>query len=196
MANWCTTRIDIQNQGNDLTELYNTIVSLLDNGDGTESSNLQDLITRSGVATFRTGAETDINCYGIIDEIEFDKDDPIVIMISVATLYVPNLLPWQMLLDKYCPEANMLYLAEEPGCRLFHTNDCCYANKWKVDIYDMPDDFPYQPCMDADDDYVVKLLQYILKSDYTNIDALLALFECSTEFQGKIYINQWSYVNY
>ena len=192
MPNWCYTTITINHEDeNKLKELENKINELTsynytDNGFGLKW--LGNIVGNSGIGTINENPETDLRCRGSITYIENFGEQ---IVIDTETAWTPMLRMWVKLLEKYLPDAELIYSAQECGCEIYSTNDPCMVGRYMIDIWDY-DEIGMEPECDATESFVVELLQNMLKTENNNIDELLKMFE-ESDFTEHMNIHKWDY---
>ncbi len=190
MPNWCYTRITINHENEtELKNLYKLIEewtskNYMENGFG--HNWLGNIVLGSGVGTVDTGNDTDLRCRGNIDYSDLNDNQ---LIIHTETAWNPMLKMWIKVLEKYLPDAELLYEAEECGCGLYSTNDpymkgCYYIDSW--DIEDIESD------MEASEETVREILQNLLDTMETDIDKLLRMFE-ESEHSENMSIHKWDF---
>jgi hypothetical protein len=98
---------------------------------------------------------------------------------------------WIKLLEKYLPDAELIYSAEECGCELYCTNDPTIEGNYYIDAAGSDDiDSNYE----ATEDETVETLQCLLDTDERDIDVLFDKFDKS-EYVASVFIHQWEYVD-
>ena len=190
MPNWCSTNITIHSdKENELKNLYEKIKlwtskDYMENGFG--HTWLGNIVLGAEIGTVDTDVKTDVRCRGNIVYMDYQDGQ---IVIDTETAWVPMLDIWRKVLEKFLPDAQLFYVADEPGCELHCSNDAYYNNLYYVDAFDFEEDVSQY---DASPDYVIKLLQRLLKSKETNIDTLLSLFY-ESDYADNINIHKWEY---
>ena len=126
MPNWCATYISINGTKEQLDALNNAIDK------ATESNPLNADFGNSwlGNLLLYLGIDKDeviygdIRCRGYISYSEMVLDDDTSqLIINTETAWVPMLKPFLMMMEKYAPDAELIYTAEEPGTIVYCTND-------------------------------------------------------------------------
>lgn len=182
MPNWCNTIVIIShNDTNKTKELYDklkewTSKDYHENDFGHEW--LGNVALGSGIATWdkNKGAVTDtgkiVNCRGAIRLLDFEDGN---IHISQDDAWSPNVYLYKMICDKYLPDAEILFSADEPGCEVYETNDPAVEGSYVIDVYyKRPDEFKDEDTMyEAEESDVVEFCQRALKTDETDITKLL-----------------------
>ena len=199
MPNWCYTNIDITHTDkNKLKEFYDRIEAWTskdysENGFGTNW--LGNVIGNSGVAEYNnekggfiTSDGKNLSCRGSVLFLGYNEDG--IIRMSQEDAWSPNLKLWKMVLDKYLPDATLIYTAEEPGCGIYETNNQDYEDKYIIDIYgDLPDDMNWESMYEASEETVIQFCQDALKTDETDITKLLEMVS-DLDWVG---INKWEH---
>ena len=186
MPNWCYTKIDIISQNkNQLSELHRllnewTSKNFMENGFGFNW--LGNIVGHSGIGTVDTGDENELRCRGTLDYNDLENG---ILHVDTCTAWAPMLKMWQKLVEKYVPDAEIIYAAEEPGCELFETNDPDYIGLYIIDS--MREDV----CSDyeATEEDVIGVLQQILNTTENDLDDLL--WEFTDSNIDDIYIHKW-----
>ena len=190
MPNWCYTNINIcHNDKDKMKDLYDKIMewtskNYSDNGFGVTW--LGNIVGFSGIAD----PDKDVypRCRGTLSSISFDNNQ---INLSTETAWAPMMQMWQMIVDKYLPDADIWYTAEEPGNCIFESNDPDVIGKYYIDIWEPPEEFEDEESIyEAEEDDVIDFLQRVLKTEEKNIDAL---FIMADEIEDRWFsINMWA----
>lgn len=188
MPNWCSTRITInhydENELKNLEALINVCMekNYMENGFGLGW--LGNIVGNSGIGTIDTGKETDLRCRGWLSYMELYDNQ---LTIDTETAWIPMLEMWIKLLNKYLPDAELIYQADEPGCGIHCTNDPTLIGKYVIDSWN--DDIDYDP--EADKETVIFELQRYLKTTETELGSLLnMLYEMD---EPELSINEWKF---
>lgn len=137
MPNWCLTNINITHPDiGKVKELYDklqewTAKNAAENGFG--HSWLGNIVLASGIGTVDTGNPTDFRCRGCVICLDISED---VITVSTETAWCPMLRMWQALVDRYLPDAEIIFTAEEPGFEVYVSNDLTIIGNYVLDIYE------------------------------------------------------------
>lgn len=191
MPNWCCTNMHIYC---DDTEKLNNLNSLIDewtskdymdNGFGHHW--LGNIVLGSGVGTVDTNKETDLRCRGTLLYKDICGGE---LIIETETAWSPMMEMWTKIVDKYLPNADLFYTAEEPGCGIFYTNDPDYVDKYVIDSWNENIESNWE----ASEENVRELLQELLETDETDVKKLIDMFYYS-DLEEDISINQWEYVS-
>lgn len=192
MPNWCYTEINIHhNNKKELKKFYNLIQkwtskNYKENGVGLQW--LGNIVGNSGIGTIDKRQNTDLFCRGKLNYIELNEDN---ISLGTETAWEPMLQMWLKLLEKYLPNAEFIYSAEEYNCALYITNDPNIVNKYNVATWDI-DDFEAEYAIT--EELLTTKLQKLLNTTKTNITTLLQMLQKS-EYSQDVCIHQWEYVN-
>lgn len=190
MPNWCYTNITINHEDkNKLKELESKIDEFtshnyIENDFGLNW--LGNIVGNSGIGTVDENPETDLSCRGSITYIESYENQ---LVINTETAWAPMLKMWVKLLEKYLPDAELIYSAEECGNGLYSTNDPCMKDCYVIDVWDVNE---VESDWEASEYTVVILLQKLLKTENSNIDELLRMFE-ESDFSYRMSIHKWDY---
>lgn len=192
MPNWCETNVYIKHEDSNaikylcgkLEEWTNK--NYMENGFGHKW--LGNVVLGAEVGTVDTDPKTDLWCRGRIEDISCNDNE---ISIYTDTAWSPILGLWIKVVEKYIPGAELTYVACEPGCEVYFTDDPDLIGTYNIDPYDN-EEVDY--CFDASEKEVAQMLQKLLKTDESNIDVLLEKFE-ESDYSGDIGIHQWEYVN-
>lgn len=191
MPNWCTTDITINCEDNDkLAEFYNKIEEWTsrdykENGFG--HNWLGNIVGNSGIGTIDENKITDLRCRGLLTCVDLMYKQ---LVIHTETAWVPMLLMWRKLLDKYLPDAELVYNSEELGCEILATNNPCYIGKYYINVWDI-ENVESNYC--ADEEEVIILLQELLDVKEEHIDKLLTLLN-ESDFNEGMSINKWDFI--
>lgn len=194
MPNWCMTNIYINNENEEeLKDFYKkleewTSKNYCENGFGLRW--LGNVLGNSGIDTMENG-DFNIRCRGWIEY--FDLCDSNQLQIQTATAWVPMVKMWVKVCEKYLPNAEIIYTAEECGMILYITNDHDLAGKYVVDVWKDEIANEHEICTDweADEQYVIEVLQKILKSEANDVNKLMEMFD-ENDIEGII-IHEWEY---
>lgn len=186
MPNWCSTNIEIIHDNPNVIEtLYKKIEqwtgnNCVENSFGT--SWLGNVVVGAGLCTADEVAHTNIRCRGSICYMDLYHDR---IMIQTETAWAPMLRMWQLVVDKYAPEAEIIYTAEEPGCELYTTNDPTLVGKYIIDSCDDRVENLY----DIEERELIDILQDLLNTKEADVNKLLDMLQDS-EFSENVWIHQ------
>lgn len=192
MPNWCTTRITINNDNQEELSKFNKLLdkwmetNYMENDFGLDW--LGNIVGNSGIGTVDTGKETDLSCRGYITDKDLYENQ---LTINTETAWQPMLKMWDKLLEKYLPEAELIYEAEECGCELYCTNDPVMRNKYYIDCWGINDICLNSDCEAIERD-VIDILQSLLKTKETNIDKLMEMLR-ESEYNSEIAIYKWEF---
>ena len=202
MPNWCYTEISIyHNDKEKLNAFYKKVDEWRQKPFKKNDFDLYTLgwlgniVGNSGLAEWKmreNGREDfvpNINCRGSIQTFELQGD---YICINTETAWGPMLEMWRLLCEKYLPDAEIYFTAEESGNGLYETNDPDVIGTYYIDIWDPPEEFEEETSeYEADEDYVISFLQRVLKTNETNIDVLLGMAD---DIEDRWFsINKWEY---
>ena len=195
MPNWCCTNIKIScNEEKEARKLFESLEkwtskNYKENGFG--KSWLGNVVLGSGIGTVDTDEKTDIHCRGSITYMDIEDKD---VLLTTETAWVPMLSIFYGILSKYDIDADIIYTAEEPGCLIYATNDPDLIGKFHVYVYEEEDealkkyiDAHDGNSFDADKEEITEMLQYLLKTNETNLDKLL-----EKRYGNYVSINEWS----
>lgn len=191
MPNWCLTRITINNENQTELEKFDELLNkwtsknYKENGFG--HNWLGNIVGNSGIGTVDENKDTDLRCRGTITYSEVVDDGQL--MIDTETAWCPMLKMWAKLLEKYLPNAELIYEAEECGNGLYSTNDPCMKDCYIIDCWDIAS---IDSDWEASEETVRKTLQELLGTKETNVDKLLELLSDS-EYDDKISIHKWDF---
>ena len=192
MPNWCYTNITINHYDKAKLEDLSKKISdwshkqFCDTGEnGFRDGWLGNIVGNSGIADpMKDGSP---RCRGTLTSIYYEHEQ---INLSTETAWAPMMQMWQMIIDKYLPDADITYSAEESGCDLFCTNDPDLTGKYYIDVWEPPEEFENEEGdYEADEDYAIKFLQRVLKTDEPDINKL---FEKLNDIEDNWFsINKW-----
>ena len=173
MPNWCYTNITIRHESEkeiqNLEELINrwTNKNYMENGFG--HNWLGNIVLGSGVGTVDTCKETDLSCRGSITDYHRTGNE---LVINTETAWSPMMKMWVKILEKYLPDAELLYNADECGMGINDTNDPDLVDKYILDYYG---DENIESDWEADEDTVRKTLQKLLDTTETDVEKLIQM---------------------
>lgn len=189
MSNHCYTNITINHEDtNRLKTLYNLIEewtskNYRENGFGL--SWLGNVVGNSGIDSSDENKDFSVRCRGSIIYMDFNGDQ---IIIDTETAWVPMMKMWIKVLEKYLPDAELIYSAEEPGCGIFWTNDPCIIGKYLIDSWNND----IEPNWEASKEFVISELQKLFKTDETNVKILIDMLNNS---DVDVAVHKWKYVS-
>lgn len=188
MPNWCSTYIEIKNENKDeLKKLHDlldewTSKNYMDNGFG--ASWLGNIVLGSGIGTVDKDKETDIECRGWLEYMQLYDN---TLTLQTETAWCPKLNIWKLLCEKYLPNSEIIYSAEEPGMEIFCTNDSDLAGKYRLTANGWVHDLTKEE--------IVKTLQKELETEETDFEKLLKLAEEETKDNDDYYyVHEWEQV--
>lgn len=198
MPNWCSNNITICHNDNEkLKALYENIKkwskkTYHDNGfDYPKCGSywLGNIVGNAGLSEWnneRNDFVPNIRCRGSLNDLSYEDGH---IHIRTETAWEPMLLMWDKLREKYLPDAEIWFNAEESGCGLYATNDPDIIGTFYVDVWEPPEEFADEESMyEVDADCVVQFLQKVLKTEESDIKKLL---EMSDEMFDSGDVEQW-----
>ena len=190
MPNWCITNITINYEDNEKLKAFHNLIEEWTSHDYKENGFghdwLGNIVGNSGIGTINEGKDTDLRCRGVLNYIELSDNQ---LLIQTETAWVPMLQMWVKLLEKYLPEAELIYNSEELGCEILATNDLSYIDKYYIDTWDI-ENMESDYC--ASKSETIKFLQELLNTEKNNINELLKLLRGS-DFNDKVYICKWDF---
>ena len=134
MPNWCYTIIKLYNTPEKITALDKALQEAQkewrvksDFG----SMWLGNLLVHMGYSKDEV-VNGDIRCRGSITDISVSKEE---INLATETAWSPMLQVIRLFADKFAPDTEITYTAEEPGCELYWTNDPDYEGTYYADGY-------------------------------------------------------------
>lgn len=170
MPNWCTTYITINYDDEEkIKKLYENLEkwterNYIENDFG--PTWLGNIVLGSGIGTVNRDKETDISCRGNLCYMDYYKNS---INIQTETAWVPMMNLWKKLVDKYLPDAEILFTANEPGFNIHITNEPELMNKW-VCVTDTISEY------EIDKNELIDIMKEKTKSKLDNFDELLQEF--------------------
>lgn len=189
MPNWCWTKITInhedKNKLKQLKSLINNFTSENYKENGFGLNWLGNIVGNSGIGTVDENPETDLRCRGSLTYLDCIDNQ---LIIDTETAWSPMLKMWIKLVDKYLPDAELIYQAEEGGNCLYSTNDPCLLDCYIIDSWNGEIESDYE----ASENTVRKLLQKLLETDITDIKELIDMFN-ESDHSEDMSINKWEY---
>lgn len=194
MSDWCTSSIMIR-VGTDsksveaITKLKDKIMEWVKPENSKPSSYdrywLGNIVINSGIGDANLVSEDgiSISCNGVISRMVMGQWSSTNLGIVTVTDRRPMMLIWQLLIDKYLPNAKIVFSAYNNETGLFVTNDPYYSDTYFLEKspYGAEDD-----CMSDDD--LINFLQDVEDSDDEDLESLLRnaphnLRECIHEWE-------------
>lgn len=133
MPNWCSTSYTIDGDKKQLKKLYNVLLAAEDPAFKVFSDfdywlgNIPILLGENPLDD-----KTNWDCRGWIECM--DKDDDDIIYLSTESAWSPSVSMFNKIIDDYFPGLDFTYIAEEPGCGLYMTNDPDYDKMYHCDV--------------------------------------------------------------
>ncbi len=133
-------------------------------------------------------------CRGyVVDDTFYENVNEITI--ETETAWEPMLEMWQVLLDKYLPDAEFIYTAAQQGDGIYETNDPDYQGKYVVDVCDESGCQYFDDYDDVSKDELIKFLNEKLDTNLDDVDELIKIFydQERSDLEGSI--NEWKMVD-
>lgn len=137
MANWCSTHITLNcNNEDDAKFVFKNIenwISYTNVKNSWGNNWLGNVLVNSGLYTTKDLNAPNIpRCRGEIAYLDISVDQ---VIIETETAWTPMLQMWREICDNLFPEKvnEIIYMAEEPGCELYFTNDPAEDDNWVLD---------------------------------------------------------------
>lgn len=190
MPNWCYTNITISHGNETEIEKLEKLIDewtskdYMKNGFGHKW--LGNIVLGSGVGTVDSDKATDLRCRGTIIDYYKSANE---LVINTETAWTAMLQMWIKVIEKYLPDAELIYNAEELGCDISYTNDPDLVGKYILDYYG-DDDF--ESDWEASEDTARKMLQELLVTTETDMEKLIQMIY---EDDYDISIHQWKYAD-
>ena len=194
MPNWCFTTVTINHEDG---EQLKKLSDLIDEWTSREYKPsdfglpwLGNVIGNSGICPDE--AEWP-RCRGRIDYSAVQDGQ---LIIETETAWMPMMKMWKMVCDRYLPDAEIIYRAEECGQELYVSNDPVDRGTYVFDIVDDDDgvllDMGIETSFELAEEDLAKRLQKLLGSSRTDVKGLLRDFEHS-DWSDKVNIIPWAY---
>lgn len=195
MPNWCNTTITINNKNEKELKDFESKIKEWTSHDYKENGFglkwLGNIVGNSGIGTIDENQDTDLSCRGWLTDIDNLGSQ---LLISTETAWVPMLQMWVKLLEKYMPEAELIYQAEEPGLQMYVTNDSSLESTYVLDIFDPVDKLEeIESNWEIDGNSLKEILQDLLETKEDNLDKLISLFK-ESDYGEHANISEWEYV--
>ena len=195
MPNWCITYITVNHKNEqelkEFEEKLNNLMSKDYKENGFGKTWLGNLVGNSGIGTIDENKASDLKCRG---EITYMENLGNQLVIYTETAWVPMLKLWQKLLEKYLPDGELIYSAEEGGCDIYCTNDPAMLDSYIIDVWENVGMAKEYYCTDETEESVIEMLQKLLGSDEQEIEVLLEKLK-NTEYADKMHIRKWDFVD-
>ena len=139
MANYCYTEITISGEEDEIRLLNDEMEKAFEEGKNQGGRSDQWL----GYLMLHIGYSVDnlpVSCRGSVCYHELSEDGT-SLFIETETDWSPMLQVFLLFIQKYAPEAELIYTAEEPGCDLFCTNDPAHE-EYMLMLYVDDDELP------------------------------------------------------
>lgn len=134
MPNWCRTAITIDcKDEKESKKLYDLIDGWISSSEiKTDFGDrwLGNIVIKSGINTLEEIEQgTSVSCRGWVEYLT--RNGPTV-YVDTETAWRPMLGMWLDVIDRYAPDAELTYVAEEGGRELYATNDTEYAGMYFI----------------------------------------------------------------
>lgn len=190
MPNWCYTNITIRHESETEVRKLEVLINgwtnrnYMENGFGNKW--LGNVVLGSGVGTVDTSRETDLSCRGSIVDYYRSGNE---LVISTETAWSPMMKMWVKILEKYLPDAEIIYNADECGMGINDTNDPELAGKYILDYYGDED---IESDWEADESTVRETLQKLLDTTEPDVDKLIQM---AYEDDYDISVRKWEFTD-
>lgn len=192
MANWCSTSIVITNS--DLEKIKNLSMEF---DKAFESSKIENGFGNMWLGNILShlGYEDEVVVHGRIKcrgEVVYKKLLGNELRICTETAWVPMLEPFIKMVEKYAPDSDITYYAEESGFELFYTNDLSLVGRISVDVFEtLPEELAW---LDAYDGEEAELLGKIAESMDWNVPEDEIENKISEEGLDELFaLHKWEY---
>ena len=204
MPNWCSTNYTFN-----FTSAAKAFCDLVDSWCHDVAENgfgkcwLGNIVVNSGISEIVAGSEESFliephyECRGRIVFMDWADES---VNIYTETAWGPMHDMWKAIVEKYVPDANVIYSADECGCGLYQTNDPCLEGKYVVDI--MGDDNrvldEFESYIYDADDETVKSVAVTLGVNVAERDVNAIISDISNmDREDELYvgIHAWDYYN-
>ena len=119
-----------------------------------------------------------------IDSIPYIGRDHQTVIFTTDSAWTPNPNTWNLICKKFDPNAKLLYYAEEPGCKIFASNNPKILLKYFIDI-SLKNSEWYGLYEEKE---VIGILQLILSTKDDNINHLIDLVH-QKDFGEEYFVN-------
>ena len=188
MPNWCYTNITINHESEAEVEKLEKFIDEWTSKNympnGFDNKWLGNIVLGSGVGTVDTNIETDLRCRGTIIDYYRSGNQ---LVINTETAWAPMLQMWVKVLEKYLPNAELIYNADECGFDINDTNDPYLVGKYILDYYG---DGDIESDWEASEETVRKTLQELLNTEETDVEKLIQMVY---EDDYDISVRKWEY---
>lgn len=169
MPNWCSTHIEITGSSENIDLLYSKIDEWRSK---TKHGDLDQILELAGIDVEK------YSCRGTLESclLCIVKEGDEYLVLDTETAWTPMIKMWRAIIEKYVPDVKLYWIAEEPGCEIYETNDVDYKRfdyDYVIDYSFSAENSPFRS---------EKLKQYFnerLNEDfyYCNSAELIELFE-------------------
>lgn len=132
---------------------------------------------------------------GTLNYVEFVPDDDRVVL-QVESAWTPAVRLVRDIAKMFVPDCDVVYSSEECSNELYYTNDPCYCGLYDIDVWNRDKLEKMNATIDIESDdsatesEALKLLNRILNTDLTDIDALIKQLR-ESEYNDIVYVNPW-----
>ena len=196
MPNWCSTKIKFTGSESEIERFRKLLDEWLSKSycqNGFDYADrycwLGNIVGNSGIDN-RDNGDFNVFCRGSIADMDWSDGE---LIIWEESAWAPAIRLWEMVIEKYNLDVQMLFYADECGCGIHDTNDEDYKDFYTVDCCNnglLKEGLPEYD--DFKQDALVPLLQKIVKSTETSIEKLIELVEDTFE---EVWIRKWDIVS-
>lgn len=138
MPNWCRTTITIdckdEKESKKLHDLIDGWISSSEIETDFGDRWLGNIVIKSGINTLEEVEDgTSVRCCGWVECLIRNGS---TVYVDTGTAGSPMLRMWLDVIDRYAPDAELTYVAEESECELYATNDTEYAGMYFIEYAD------------------------------------------------------------
>ena len=173
MPSWCTTNIKIKHENREKLKELGTMINdwMSTNYQDNEFGHnwLGNIIGNSKLGTIKTGnKETDCEARGWVSLVELQPD---CLFVQTFTAWNPMMKIWSRVMNKYLPDGELIYYAEEPDMELYCTNNKAIEGYFSA----IGNSIPAEARFGTSPDELIAMLQDILCTDKNKIPTLLKI---------------------
>lgn len=189
MANWCSTSYVVVGNEKEVRNFYQRLKKILNNSEALKSdfgnSWLGNILDNFGFSP------EDIYCRGYITDFGFgvNKDDKgLNLSFGTETAWAPMNEVFDKIFKEHYPSLKYYYIAEEPGCELYETNDAkgLYFQPFLLDLYGDKFGWDIHEYYDNLED-ALKAANEILQKDFVSIKEVEDYISDLEDVYGSLY---------
>lgn len=192
MPNWCYTQISVncssETKAQEIEKLFNEWLEKGKEDSDFKRNWIGSILKYSGLG--QPDSEGCPRCRGSIADINVEDN---ILSFYTETAWAPMLQWLKFVTDKYDPNAEIIYTAEEPGCGIYYSNDptvigTVYIDNWTGEAINGVD---VESAYDCSADYAKETVKKLLPDIDTNILSFDRINEILCDREMDVRFHEW-----